>query len=191
MFAENGLAAYKAGQVIHIQSFKAHLGEEKLKQLLNFILHYIADLDIPIKRGTFVEFRSGMINVSPIGRNCSQAEREEFLEYDNRTGVRWAELTASPVSSICAGAETSNHALLAHLLTPRRLAVQHALQHASWESACKLHACGCHMHSVKATLKAPSTTAQQLDEDAATLTSASGAGRNLWRCSRPSSQTSA
>jgi phosphomannomutase len=27
------------------------------------ILHYIADLDIPIKRGTFVEFRNGMINV--------------------------------------------------------------------------------------------------------------------------------
>ena len=48
-FAENGLAAYKAGQVIQIQSFKAHLGEEKLKQLINFILHYVADLDIPIK----------------------------------------------------------------------------------------------------------------------------------------------
>ena len=34
------------------------------------ILHYIADLDIPIKRGTFIEFRNGMINVSPIGRNA-------------------------------------------------------------------------------------------------------------------------
>ena len=33
-------------------------------------------------RGTFIEFRSGMINVSPIGRNCSQEERDEFEKYD-------------------------------------------------------------------------------------------------------------
>ena len=32
--------------------------------------------------GTFIEFRTGMLNVSPIGRNCSQKEREEFFEYD-------------------------------------------------------------------------------------------------------------
>jgi phosphomannomutase len=42
------------------------------QKLINFCLHYMADLDIPIKRGTFVEFRNGMLNVSPIGRNCSQ-----------------------------------------------------------------------------------------------------------------------
>ena len=33
-------------------------------------------------RGTFIEFRSGMLNVSPIGRNCSQEERDEFERYD-------------------------------------------------------------------------------------------------------------
>ena len=38
----------------------------------------IADLDIHQKRGTFVEFRNGMINVSPIGRNCNQEERDEI-----------------------------------------------------------------------------------------------------------------
>lgn len=27
------------------------------QELINFILHYIADLDIPVKRGTFIEFR--------------------------------------------------------------------------------------------------------------------------------------
>lgn len=31
-----------------------------------------------------------MINVSPIGRNCSQAEREEFNKYDAEHGVRAA-----------------------------------------------------------------------------------------------------
>ena len=27
-----------------------------------------SEVDIPIKRGTFIEFRSGMLNISPIGR---------------------------------------------------------------------------------------------------------------------------
>ncbi|MEW5319839.1 MAG: hypothetical protein WDW38_010964 [Sanguina aurantia] len=88
VFAENGLVAYKAGEVIEIQSLKAHLGEDKLKSLINFILHYIADMDIPIKRGTFIEFRNGMMNVSPIGRNCSQEERDAFEKYDHEAGYR-------------------------------------------------------------------------------------------------------
>lgn len=33
-------------------------------------------------RGTFIEFRNGMLNVSPVGRNCSREERIEFYEYD-------------------------------------------------------------------------------------------------------------
>ncbi len=42
---------------------------------------------IPIKRGTFIEFRNGMLNVSPIGRNCSQEERKEFEKYDKKQFV--------------------------------------------------------------------------------------------------------
>ena len=49
-FAENGLTAYKFGKELASQTFIAHLGEEKYKKLANFILHYIADMDIPIKR---------------------------------------------------------------------------------------------------------------------------------------------
>mmetsp|Transcript_18432 Transcript_18432/g.22983 ORF Transcript_18432/g.22983 Transcript_18432/m.22983 type:complete len:122 (+) Transcript_18432:218-583(+) len=87
-FAENGLDAYKQGQAIEKQSFNLHLGEDNLKRLVNFCLHYIADLDIPIKRGTFIEFRNGMINVCPIGRNCSKPERDQFEEYDKTALVR-------------------------------------------------------------------------------------------------------
>lgn len=35
-----------------------------------------------LPRGTFIEFRNGMLNVSPIGRSCSQEERIEFYELD-------------------------------------------------------------------------------------------------------------
>ncbi|KAG1673954.1 hypothetical protein FOA52_015710 [Chlamydomonas sp. UWO 241] len=90
VFSENGLMAHKAGQLLAVQSIKKHLGEDRLKQFINFVLHYIADLDIPIKRGTFIEFRAGMLNVSPIGRNCSQEERDEFEKFDQTAGVRKA-----------------------------------------------------------------------------------------------------
>lgn len=87
-FSENGLTAYRLGQPLRSMNLKDHLGEMKLKRLINFMLHYMADLDIPKKRGTFIEFRNGMLNVSPIGRNCTQEERDEFEAYDLREGVR-------------------------------------------------------------------------------------------------------
>ncbi|EGC39553.1 phosphomannomutase [Dictyostelium purpureum] len=88
VFAENGLLAFKDGSLLATQSIKKFLGEDKIKQFVNFVLHYIADLDIPIKRGTFVEFRNGMINISPIGRNCSQEERDDFEKFDLKNKIR-------------------------------------------------------------------------------------------------------
>ncbi|KAH8831737.1 phosphomannomutase [Flagelloscypha sp. PMI_526] len=87
-FAENGLTAYKMGQALPSASFIGYVGEERYKTLVNFILHYIADMDVPIKRGTFVEYRNGMINVSPIGRNASIQERNEFEKYDKEQNLR-------------------------------------------------------------------------------------------------------
>ena len=87
-FGENGLTAYKGEEELETQSFVNWLGEDKLKKLVNFCLKYIAELDIPVKRGTFVEFRNGMINVSPIGRNCSRTERNAFNEYDKVHSIR-------------------------------------------------------------------------------------------------------
>lgn len=88
LFAENGLVAFKGGDLVATQSLKAHLGEERLKQFINYVLRYIADLEIPIKRGTFIEFRNGMLNVSPIGRNCTQEERNAFEAYDKEAKIR-------------------------------------------------------------------------------------------------------
>ncbi len=87
-FAENGLTAFKQGAALPSNSFIAWIGEPQYKELVSFLLHYIADLDIPIKRGTFVEFRNGMINVSPIGRNASTEERLAFQDYDKIHKVR-------------------------------------------------------------------------------------------------------
>lgn len=87
-FSENGLTAYKLGKELASQSFIQWIGEEKYNKLIKFILRYLSDLDLPVRRGTFVEFRNGMINVSPVGRNASNAERAEFEKYDKQTNVR-------------------------------------------------------------------------------------------------------
>jgi phosphomannomutase len=88
VFPENGLVYIKNGIEISRQSIQQHLGEANIKRLINFSLHYIADLDIPIKRGTFIDFRSGMINICPIGRQCTYEERLVFNKYDNEHKVR-------------------------------------------------------------------------------------------------------
>jgi phosphomannomutase len=51
-FSENGLVAYKNGTLIGKEAIHTYLGEENIKSVVNFVLHYIADLDIPVKRGS-------------------------------------------------------------------------------------------------------------------------------------------
>lgn len=64
------------------------IGEEALQEFINFALNYISQLVLPFKRGTFIEFRTGMLNISPVGRNCSTEERHQFYQYDVENQVR-------------------------------------------------------------------------------------------------------
>ncbi|XP_005753219.1 phosphomannomutase 2 isoform X1 [Pundamilia nyererei] len=96
VFAENGLVAYKSGQLHSVQSIQAHMGEELLQDFINFCLNYMAKIKLPKKRGTFVEFRNGMLNVSPIGRSCTQEERIEFYELDKVLRRRKSERRSCP-----------------------------------------------------------------------------------------------
>lgn len=88
VFAENGLVAYKDGQLIGMQSLIKHVGEEKSQRFINSCLRYLSDVKLPAKRGNFIEYRDGLINVCPVGRSCSQLEREEFLAYDKEHKIR-------------------------------------------------------------------------------------------------------
>ncbi|RAL62508.1 hypothetical protein DID88_005073 [Monilinia fructigena] len=70
-FAENGLTAFKSGVPLQSNSFIKWIGETQYKELVSFILHYVADLDIP-----------------PIGRNASVVERNEYEVYDKEHHIR-------------------------------------------------------------------------------------------------------
>ncbi|KAK4336635.1 hypothetical protein RND71_043747 [Anisodus tanguticus] len=90
VFTENGLTAYVKGKIVNCESILLKLGEETCQELINFCLSYISKLKLPCKRGQFIEFRNGMINVSPVGRSCSVQERIEFFEFDKKHKIREA-----------------------------------------------------------------------------------------------------
>lgn len=48
----------------------------------------MSELILPLKRGHFIEFRTGLINLCPIGRSCTQKERNLFAEYDAKHKIR-------------------------------------------------------------------------------------------------------
>ena len=88
VFTENGLVYLDEKKELHkVNKISTFLGYDKLKEFVNFCLKYVAELDIPVKTGTFVELRTGLINVSPIGRNCSQEERDAFVIYNKEHHV--------------------------------------------------------------------------------------------------------
>ncbi|KAF7384877.1 hypothetical protein HZH66_011963 [Vespula vulgaris] len=85
---ENGLVSFRDGNLLPSQTIQSIIGEDVLQDVINFSLKYISELKLPFKRGTFIEFRTGMLNISPVGRNCTKEEREQFYEYDIENQVR-------------------------------------------------------------------------------------------------------
>ncbi|KAJ8953947.1 hypothetical protein NQ318_019190 [Aromia moschata] len=88
VFSENGLVYFKYGKEEGRQSIQKFMGENVLQQFINYVLKYLSTITLPVKRGTFVEFRASMLNISPIGRSCSQEERDAFEKYDQEHQIR-------------------------------------------------------------------------------------------------------
>ncbi|KAJ8727813.1 hypothetical protein PYW08_016198 [Mythimna loreyi] len=88
VFCENGVVQYRGGKLISSESILSCVGEKLLQRVINFALGYMAKIELPAKRGNFVEFRSSMINICPVGRSCSQAERDEFVKFDSVHSIR-------------------------------------------------------------------------------------------------------
>uniref|UniRef100_A0AC11CWB6 Phosphomannomutase 1 n=1 Tax=Ovis aries TaxID=9940 RepID=A0AC11CWB6_SHEEP len=125
VFAENGTVQYKHGRLLSKQTIQNHLGEELLQDLINFCLRYMALLRLPKKRGTFIEFRNGMLNISPIGRSCTLEERIEFSELDKppqRTGsedIEAREHVNQPEDTVLVSAKAGLDTLQASKVPPR------------------------------------------------------------------------
>ena len=88
LFSQNGSTAYKRNQLFHVAYLTDKYTDEQLNSFINYALRYLSDLDLPIKRGTFIQFRTSMINICPLGRDASLKERIFFEEYDKIHHIR-------------------------------------------------------------------------------------------------------
>ncbi|KLO15016.1 eukaryotic phosphomannomutase [Schizopora paradoxa] len=145
-FAECGIVSYTQGVALPGESFISFLGEENYKLLVNFILHYIADLELPIKRGTFVEYRQGLLNICPQGRDTTGEEQERFEAYDKIHQVRMQMIGAlvkrfPSFNLVCAiGGRTSFD------LFPRGWDKTYALRHLDMKAFKEVHYLGDKFH---------------------------------------------
>jgi phosphomannomutase len=48
-FSQNGLVAYKNGELQEVQTIAKFLGEDNVKRIVNWTMRYLADIDIPLK----------------------------------------------------------------------------------------------------------------------------------------------
>jgi phosphomannomutase len=48
-FSQNGLVAYHKGILLESNSIAKHLGEDTIKRIVNWVLKYLAGLDLPVK----------------------------------------------------------------------------------------------------------------------------------------------
>ena len=87
-FSENGLVSYYKNELINKTSLIGSLGEDNYQKLINVCLSVLSETIVPVKRGNFIELRNGMINISPIGRSCSQKERDAFFNWDETHKIR-------------------------------------------------------------------------------------------------------
>ncbi|ODQ67058.1 eukaryotic phosphomannomutase [Nadsonia fulvescens var. elongata DSM 6958] len=138
-FSENGLTAYKSGLELASQSFIGWIGEEKYNKLIKFVLHYLADLDLPVRRGTFVEFRNGMINISPVGRNASTKERNDFEKFDLERGLRAKMVDALKAEFPDYGLTYSIGGQISFDVFPQGWDKTYCLQHVSNENFKEIH----------------------------------------------------
>lgn len=87
-FPENGLSFYRNNKLCNKIKMIDEFGEDLYKKLVNRILFHLSETDYKIKRGTFIEYRDSILNISIIGRSCSQQERMEFFEFDKKAKLR-------------------------------------------------------------------------------------------------------
>lgn len=87
-FGENGSEAYKNGEVLRIMDISKEIGEENVQEWIKFILCYISRLELPFMRGSYIDYRHGMINVNPPGATLTKEQRNEFEEFDNKLKIR-------------------------------------------------------------------------------------------------------
>ena len=75
-------------ELIHKVTLVDHYSEADINHVIDVLLKTAANTHTKVKTGTFVEWRESQINFSVVGRNCTQAQREDYVRWDKKSGER-------------------------------------------------------------------------------------------------------
>ena len=75
-------------ELIHKVSLTDYYSEADINHIVNVLLKTAYETHTKIKTGTFVEWRDSQINFSVVGRNCTTAQREDYVKWDMKSGER-------------------------------------------------------------------------------------------------------
>eukprot|EP01103_Thecamoeba_quadrilineata_P014734 TRINITY_DN4465_c0_g1_i2.p1 TRINITY_DN4465_c0_g1~~TRINITY_DN4465_c0_g1_i2.p1 ORF type:complete len:566 (-),score=93.94 TRINITY_DN4465_c0_g1_i2:60-1757(-) len=87
VFSENGLITYKKSALFSEKLITQAYNEDEIQEIINFSLDYLAKLKLPFKRGSFVDFRKGLIAFSPAGGKLKPEEENLWIAFDKENGV--------------------------------------------------------------------------------------------------------
>jgi len=91
IFCENSCQTYQGGKLIDPLNMETILTRAEIIEIINWSLEYIAKLNLPFKRGLFIDYREGLINISPSGRfggeNLVQL-KGEWVKFDRENNIR-------------------------------------------------------------------------------------------------------
>ena len=79
IFAENGIITYYNDKLISTDTIKNRLTEKQLQYVINLCLIYIFKLELPHKRGGFINFRNSIILILP---NIYRKTRVKYIFFD-------------------------------------------------------------------------------------------------------------
>lgn len=78
----SGNDVYEQGRNIRRNEFNP------VKELFDYADYLLQRSEFPLRTGTHIEKRPGLINFSVIGRGCTNEQREEYIKWDKQTSER-------------------------------------------------------------------------------------------------------
>jgi len=87
IFAECGAVVYVNGQLVMEKNMLQHCDRNVLNKIIKKALHIISQMPI-IYHGQQIDFRKGLVYISPPGMQATNYEREYFLKCDATMNLR-------------------------------------------------------------------------------------------------------
>lgn len=75
-------------ELIHKTTLLDYYSQADINHITNVLLNTAAETHTKFKTGTFIEWRESQINFSVVGRNCTTDQREDYVEWDKKSGER-------------------------------------------------------------------------------------------------------